>query len=117
MSSVSVLSWLQQVASEQLLGLAVSSALLCVAGALAVRLAVRSSAAVRFCIWQMVGVGIVASTLLLIFTHGIASDQLFPEVELSFSSQETLPRVPVKMCLRIRHLRCNPRRSENRHRR
>jgi beta-lactamase regulating signal transducer with metallopeptidase domain len=62
---------LERVASEPLLGLAIASSVLSLIGSLASRLASRRSAAFRFCIWQMVGLAILASSIILFLLPGV----------------------------------------------
>lgn len=58
-------------ASQELLGIAIASTVLCLCGFVSVAFARRQSAASRFWIWQMAGSGILLACLLLIGTSGI----------------------------------------------
>jgi beta-lactamase regulating signal transducer with metallopeptidase domain len=62
---------LERIAIEPLLGLAVASTVICLIGSFASRLAYCRSAAFRFCIWQMVGLGILTSCVVLFTVPGI----------------------------------------------
>ena len=83
MNMRSLVDWLEKMAVEQLVGVVVGSTLLCIAGCLAAAYARKQSAAVRFCIWQMVGCAIIATTLILLLAPGIPlrSPRTFADLE------------------------------------